>query len=235
MMRALFLSFVLVVGCTPGAPSVSASVQAPRSLNSGLGTVVSVRPVHVAQGFRVWRDGSTLTVHDGLLIRLDGVSSGNFIDRAVTSPLFVLDDTIGMVVSRHLGPAPTFLLMHSPTSGTHASLWMTLPGVLPRSLSGGALVANRNEALSATSNRGLDLPIPSPRASRTTYATLDELRKETTFAIASQEVCAQANKDCGLVFSSPFGMLDCGGCGAGRVCNDENRCCPSGAGGCSPP
>ncbi|MBN9685999.1 MULTISPECIES: hypothetical protein [unclassified Corallococcus] len=72
----------------------------PRSQNSGLGTVTSVERVHITQGFQVLR-GATLeevTVHEGLLIKLQDLSPVEFLPRAMSPPSLVLGDSFAEMI-----------------------------------------------------------------------------------------------------------------------------------------
>ncbi len=174
MMRSLLLSsLLLVAGCTHTSPWSSTQGQKPLALDSGLGTRVSVRPVHVEEGFKVWRGGERLTLHDGLLIHLEGLDAGYFMPRAISSPMFVLDDTVGLLlVNPLLSHGQIILLAHSPDSGAQAVLWMTHAGVLPQKLVGARLAAN--------AHRGQNIAVPSAATPRETYPTLEALRREVS-------------------------------------------------------
>ncbi|RYZ16318.1 MAG: hypothetical protein EOO70_04725, partial [Myxococcaceae bacterium] len=79
----------------------------PRSQNSRLGTVTSVERVHIVRGFKVLR-GETLewdTVHEGLLIKLQGPNPMEFIGRAQLPPALVLGDSSGEILSTTWTPS----------------------------------------------------------------------------------------------------------------------------------
>lgn len=229
MMRSRLLIFLLCTGACSSRVSSVPSVASPplRSLNSGLATSISVEPVRIEQGFKVWRQGAQVSIQDGLLIRLDGLSVGPsaFIPRAGTSPMFVLGDTIGVPLSKPLEHNKAILLMHSPPAGTEVPLWLTNSDELPHLLQGGALMAAQKAALSATSHDGLNVQTPPASAPRTVYPSLDALRLVALNMKMPPEICALAEKECGVVPKTPFGMIDCGSCGAGERCTPENTCC----------
>lgn len=225
MMRFLLLFLLFEVACSNSASKVLAPAQPLRSLNSGLGTLISVEPVRVEEGFEVWRQGTRLTVQDGLLIRLDGSSGSDFIPRAGSPPMFVLEDTVGVTVAQPLEDGKAVLLMHSPSADTEVPLWLTSSDVLPHRLQGSSLVAARREALSATASNGLNIHTPPASAPRTVYASLPALRLAVLNMKMPREICARAGKQCGVVPRTQFGMIDCGACDARQHCTSANLCC----------
>lgn len=179
-MRPLFLScLLLVVACSDRAPVPVAAPARPSpvgSLNSGLGTVVSVEPVRITEGFGIWREGVEVIDHDGLLIRVDGFDGLSFLPRAMTGPLFVLGGNVGlMLISPLHNNGQVVLLMDSPPSGTEVALWMTNAGESPTRLKGQRLEAAQARALSVNGHAGINIRTPPANAPRATYPTLRAL------------------------------------------------------------
>ncbi|MCY1032200.1 hypothetical protein OV207_12085 [Corallococcus sp. BB11-1] len=225
MMRIRLFS-LLLLGLTWACSSQPPTPAAPvRSENSGLGTVVSVERVHITQGFTVWRDGEELTAHEGLLIRLDGVNGGNFIPRAITPPLFVLDRSVGMTLLTPTWGRQAVLLMPSPPPDTEAGLWMTLPGASEQHLKGAELESARDRALSANAHGGANVRTPPADAPTTPYPTQEALMDTLMTIKASPEICKGIGKECGYIPQTFLGRMDCGACPAAKVCNLQNQCC----------
>ncbi len=226
MMRSLLLFLLLFAGaCSNSASTIPAPAQPLRSLNSGLGTLVSVEPVRVEEGFEVWRQGTRITVQDGLLIRLDGLNGSDFIAQAGTPPMFVLGDTIGVTLAQPLEDGKALLLMHSPPADTEVPLWVTSSDMLPHRLQGTTLVAAQQAALAATASDGLNIQTPPASVPRTVYSSLPALRLAVLNMKMPREVCALVGKECGVVPRTQFGMIDCGACEAGKLCTSANQCC----------
>ncbi|WP_426755440.1 hypothetical protein [Myxococcus sp. Y35] len=226
MVRSLLLFLLLLAGaCSNSASTVPATAHPLRSLNSGLGTLISVEPVRIEEGFQVWRQGTQLTVQDGLLIRLDGLNGSDFLAQAGNPPMFVLGDTIGVTLAQPLVDGKAILLMHSPPADTEAPLWMTNSDVLPHRLQGTALVSAQQSALAATATSGLNIQTPPASVPRTVYPSLPALRLTVLNLMMPREVCALVSKECGVAPRTQFGMIDCGACETGKVCTSENQCC----------
>ncbi|QRK08589.1 hypothetical protein JQX13_53365 [Archangium violaceum] len=228
MMRSLlmFLMLVLTVSCTDRTSNARAPAPAPvRSQNSGLGTVASIEPIHINLGFTVWRNGVEVTVQDGLLIHLDGLSPGRFIPGAMTPPLFVLGDTVGQMLITPFEQGQAVLLMDSPPPDTEVALWMTMPGETPDQLVGAGLKARQEEALSATAHSGINIRTPPASTPRTVFPTQAELWDRLVTRRVSADICTRVGKECGLVPKTTLGRIDCGPCPAGQLCKTDNMCC----------
>lgn len=219
------LSVLFALGCNDRTPPAAPEVHA---LNSGLGTLVSVKPVRVTQGFTVIRNGEELSVQDGLLIRLKDVSQHDFLPRAITPPMFVLGDTIGTMLIPPMGGREAVLLMDASRPGTRVPLWVTEPGASPATLKGDVLRSAQSVALSATASDGLDIDIPPESTPRATYRSLDDLRVYELKYKVSKETCAKMGKECGVVEGLNIGSVDCGPCPKkGQLCGRDNVCCPA--------
>ncbi|WP_434383767.1 hypothetical protein [Melittangium boletus] len=180
MMRALLSCLVLVAACTSPPP-------APRPLKPRPEKLVSVRPVRVESGFEVWREGERVTLHDGLLIQLEGVSPTLFMPRAQTEPCFVLDTT---AVERVAGPLPdrrVALLAPSPAPGTSAPLWLSYPGFDTERLRGPLPPVRKDGSVPAPYDSGWTILAPPAGTPRATYASVEALRREVLSALRTQE------------------------------------------------
>jgi hypothetical protein len=173
-MRSLLL-LTLLAACTERKSPPPTTPQPIRSQNAGLGTVLSVEPVYINKGFQVWRDGQTLTVNDGLVIRLSGIDGAKFIPRALTPPMFVLGDTVGQALISPLQGPQTVLLMAAPPPDTEVPLWMTTPGQTRLSLRGATLQAARSRALAASASNGINIRTPPEGTPQTHHTSVDEL------------------------------------------------------------
>jgi|GEM_PF-4085189 len=178
------------------------------------------------EGFRVWRDGVEVTIKDGLLIRVDGLSPMTFLPRALTPPLLVLGDSMGEMLLSPLGnEGQVVLLMDSPPPDTEVALWMTSEGVSPMDLKGADLKSEQARALAADAHSGINIRTPPANEPRATYQTEQDLMETLTSIRFSPEVCASVGKECGIVPRTVFGRMDCGNCRFGQVCTANNLCC----------
>jgi hypothetical protein len=229
MMRTL--SFLLAAlaalssSCSDRAKAPASPRGTLRSQNSGLGTVESVEPVRVSEGFKLWRNGQEVTFHDGLLIRLRDVNPLDFYPQNITPPLFVLGDAVADELASPFSSKETILLTWAPPPDTDVPLWLTPKGTLPDLLVGPTLTQLQTQAIAATATSGLTIHTPPASTPQTVYNTLDDVLYAVTPLRASPEVCALVGKGCGLVPQSRFGPIDCGPCLTGQVCTSENQCC----------
>lgn len=218
MTRSVLVMMLLVSAsaCSERGRKDPASTPSPRSQNSGLGTVRSIKPVHVASGFTVWRDGERLTVHDGLLLRVNVANSFEFMPQAaMTPPLFVLGDTVALSLSGPFSSGEAILLTGSPAPEADVPLWLTLPGETPEGLKGTRLVQQQSQALAANAALGLTLHTPPASEPRTSYATMRDLSHVELLYRASKELCREVGKECGIALDTRLGNLDCGPCDGG--------------------
>lgn len=196
-----------------------------RSQNSGLGTVASVEPLHIEQGFTVWRDGVEVTVQDGLLIHLDGLNPVMFIPRAMTPPLFVLGNTVGQMLLSPFDQGQAVLLMDSPPPDTEIALWMTDPAEIPEHLVGSRLKARQEEALAPGAHSGINIRTPPASTPRTQYRDRAGLEDRLVSPRVSAEICARVGVQCGFLPRTTHGRLDCGPCPTGQTCTPDHQCC----------
>lgn len=223
----LLLLVGLTVSCSDRAPAARAP-EAParvRSQNSGLGTVTSVEAVHIAEGFTVWRNGQEAIAQDGLLIRVDVANQGLFFPRALTPPLFVLGDSVGLMLLTPFETGKAVLLMDAPPPDVDVALWMTEPGVDARSLGGPGLRVQQKSALSLGASSGVNIHTPPANAPRTPYPTHQALMDTLISLRVASGICDDVGKQCGVVPETTIGRIDCGECPAGQLCKTDNMCC----------
>ncbi|RKG54561.1 hypothetical protein D7X30_29020 [Corallococcus sp. AB011P] len=187
--------------------------------------MVSVEPVHIQEGFTVWRDGAEVTLQDGLLIRVDGLSRSQFMPRAITAPLFVLGNTVGQTLLTPFDQGQAVLLTDSPPPDTEVALWMTNPGETPDVLVGAGLRARQSKALGATAHSGINIRTPPASAPRTNYAAHVDLMDQLVTPRVSPDICSRVGKQCGVIPETTHGRLDCGSCPTGQLCKTDNMCC----------
>ncbi|NRD56402.1 hypothetical protein [Corallococcus exiguus] len=200
----------------------------PRSQNSGLGTVTSVERVHITQGFQVLR-GETqdeVTVHEGLLIKLQGLSPVAFLPRAMSPPSMVLGDSFAEMITWPSGLSPTVLLTEAPPPGTEAGLWMSHSWEDPTS---GAEFKRALTRALGPQGRGVNIQTPSADAPVSSYLSVEVLREEfqgrrTMNGVHAPELCARIQVACGFK-DTTFGRIDCGVCPQGQTCTADNTCC----------
>ncbi|NOJ91561.1 hypothetical protein HMI51_01180 [Corallococcus coralloides] len=210
---------------TPPAPRTW-----PRSQNSGLGTVTSVERVHITRGFTVFR-GETqeeVTVHEGLLIRINGLSPVEFLPRAAMSPpLMVLGDRFAEMITWPSGLWPTVLLTEAPPPGAEAGLWMYDSWEDP-TLRGAEFKRELTRAL-GPQGRGVNIQTPSADAPVTSYLSVEVLKEKvrgrrTMNGVPAPELCASIQVACGFK-DTTHGRIDCGVCPQGQTCTADNTCC----------
>ena len=207
-------------------PRPSAPPAPVRSQNSGLGPVASVEPVHIEEGFTVWRHGVEVTVQDGLLIHLDGVHPDLFMPRGIGPPLFVLGDTVGQtLISPSFDRGQAVLLMDSPPPDTEIALWMTRVGAIRQLVAGPELKVQQSWALAADAHAGINIRTPPASAPRARYPTLIELGDRLVPPRRAPGICAERRIQCGFLPGNIIGRLDCGPCPTGQACTPDHQCC----------
>jgi hypothetical protein len=224
----LLILLGLTLSCSDRSPAASRAPRAPvlvRSQNAGLGTVTSVEPVHIAGGFPVWRNGQEVIVNDGLLIRVDVAKPGPFFPRALTPPLFVLGDSVGLTLHSPYPSGDAILLMDAPPPDSDVALWTTEPGVDAQTLGGTVLGLQQQRALSSTASAGINIRTPPANAPKTPHPTFAALTDSLIDLRVSPEICEETGKECGLVSGTPIGRIDCGSCPTGQLCKTDNLCC----------
>ncbi|RKH56890.1 hypothetical protein [Corallococcus llansteffanensis] len=187
--------------------------------------MASIKPIHVAGGFTVWRNGQEVTVQDGLIIRVDGLSRSKFIPGGISPPLFVLGDTVGQTLLTPYDNGQAVILVDSPPADTDIALWMTLPGETPEQLAGPGLKAQQSRALSAGAQSGINIRTPPASTPRTQYPTQLQLEDALVTPRVSPEICSGMGKQCGFLPQTTHGRLDCGPCPTDQICKTDNQCC----------
>lgn len=205
----------------------------PRAQNSRLGTVASVERVHITRGFIVLRGDTQeeVTIHEGLLIRLQGLSPTEFMPRAMPPPSLVLGDSyVEMIVDPFAFRPTTVILTEAPPPGTEVGLWMTslLEGPTPH----GAEFKKAQTRELGPKGRGVNIRTPSADAPVSSYLSLEVLQEEvggrrSMNGVHAPELCAHINVACGFT-QTTFGRIDCGVCPQGQTCTADNTCCTPG-------
>ncbi|RKH75140.1 hypothetical protein D7Y21_40800 [Corallococcus sp. AB045] len=218
----------LTLACSERPPPLAPRTW-PRSQSSGFGTVTSVERVHITQGFTVVR-GETqeeVTIHEGLLIKIQGLSPLDFLPTALMPPSLVLGDTFAEMISRPSGSRPTVILTEAPPPGTEVGLWMTLPweGSTVR----GAEFKNAQTRELGPKGSGVNIQTPSADAPVTSYLSVEVLKEKvrgrrTMNGVHAPELCASIQVACGFK-DTTFGRIDCGMCPQGQTCTADNTCC----------
>ena len=106
-------------------------------------TIVSVHPVELDEPASFWRDGSELHSRNALLLRVHVRDMFQFVPRDLSDPLFMLGETVCVVVRSPLGGDALVLAPQDPS----VELWVTPPGELPSILSGRAGPAHATREL----------------------------------------------------------------------------------------
>ncbi|MHA7630376.1 hypothetical protein [Corallococcus sp. M7] len=222
----------LTLACTEPPPPPDPQTW-PRSQNSGLGTVTSVERVHVTRGFSVLRGEAQqqVIVHEGLLIRLQGLSPLDFMPTALGPASLLLGDSRGLLLSMPYGDlrGGTFVVLtEAPPPGTEAGLWMTGHGGLDV-LSGIGFKNAQVRALAPDANRGVNIQTPAADAPVASYLSLEALKEKlrgprSMNGVPAPELCASIHVACGFT-ETPHGRIDCGVCPQGQTCTADNTCC----------
>ncbi|MBN8467290.1 hypothetical protein JYJ95_12260 [Corallococcus exiguus] len=202
----------------------------PRSQNFRLGTVTSVQRVHITQGFKVLRGDTQeeVTVHEGLLINLQGLSWTEFMPRAMAPPSLVQGDSYVVMILDPFSFRPTtVLLTEAPPPGTEVGLWMTLPweGGMPR----GAEFKKAQARELGPKGSGVNIQTPAAEAPVSSYLSLEVLEEEvrgrgSMNGVHAPELCASIHVACGFK-ETLHGRIDCGVCPQGQSCTADNTCC----------
>ncbi|QAT84818.1 branched-chain amino acid ABC transporter2C amino acid-binding protein [Corallococcus coralloides] len=220
----------LTLACTEPPPPPAPRTW-PRSQNSGLGTVTSVERVHITRGFTVFRGDTQeeVTVHEGLLIKLQGLNWTEFMPRAMPPPSLVLGDSyVEMIVDPFSFRSSTVILTEAPPPGTEVGLWMTPPWEGP-TLSRGAEFKKAQTRELGAKGRGVNIRTPAAEAPVSSYLSLEVLREKvggrrSMNGVPAPELCAHVQVACGFK-ETAHGRIDCGVCPQGQTCTADNTCC----------
>ncbi|WP_147470001.1 hypothetical protein [Corallococcus sp. AB049A] len=192
--------------------------------------MTSVERVHITRGFTVLRGDTQeeVTVHDGLLIKLQGLSWTEFMPRAMPPPSLVLGDSyVNMIVDPFAFRPATVILTEAPPPDTEVGLWMTLPWeVAPQP---GADFKKAQARELGPKGRGVNIRTPSADAPVSSYLSLEVLQEKvggrrSMNGVHAPELCASIHVACGFT-ETIHGRIDCGGCPQGQTCTQDNTCC----------
>lgn len=177
-MRRLVLFVLLAVAC-----SACAGARPLRTEDPLLGTVLSVTPVHVEEGFELWQQGERRTFKDGLLIHVSGDPASAYVATAVPAPWLMLGDTVVIQYPGSFSPASddavvmkysgSVLLAASLPPDTVVPLWWTPRGQVVKQLKGEHLARMRAWATRPERADGLDVRTPPAGTPRKSYQTLN--------------------------------------------------------------
>ncbi|MBN8232769.1 hypothetical protein JYK02_35150 [Corallococcus macrosporus] len=213
----LVLGLMLACSELPPPPAPRAW---PRSQNSDLGTVTSVERVHITRGFGVFRGATQepTTVHEGLLIRLRGLSPLEFMPTALMPPALMLGESQALLLSipyQDFEGGDFVLLTEAPPPGTEVGLWLT-----------------SERSLAPAGHRGVNIRTPPAEAPVASYLSLEVLREQHAGrmrmdGVSAPELCASIQIACGFA-ETTHGRIDCGLCPRGQTCTADNTCCTPG-------
>jgi hypothetical protein len=131
-----------------------AQVSAPQH-RTRVAAIEEARLATLGAEAQFWRDGARIAARELIVIRVRLTGLSEFMPRAMTPPLFVVDDTVAVLIRGPLGTGEAVLV--APRG---ESLWLTERGVLPQELT----LARISQLRAAAALQQRAARIPAPRS-----------------------------------------------------------------------